>query len=139
MKNILSVICLTGLCLVGASAPGVEVTAPAKPVPAHSNFIQPSTPREGRDPFYPESARPFESTAPVKRGPEITFYLKSPGFSETSGTRLVIINNHTFSVGDEGDVLTAAGRVHLHCVEIRNDLTVVEINGQRREIHYSSK
>ena len=47
---------------------------------------------------------------------------------------MAIINNHTFAVGDEGDVRTANGEVHLRCVEIRAGVVVIEINGTRREL-----
>jgi hypothetical protein len=139
VKPILPAIWLVMLNLIGASTAWAETPPPAKPVVERSVFTQPNSPREGRDPFFPESPRPYESAQPAKRGPEIFTYLKSPGYSETGNKRYVIINNHTFSVGDEGDVLTSAGRLHLRCLEIRTNLTVVEFNGQRREIHFSPK
>jgi len=48
---------------------------------------------------------------------------------------LAIINNHTFAVGDEGDVLTTSGRVSLRCLEIHPDYVIVEINGQIHRIN----
>jgi hypothetical protein len=57
------------------------------------------------------------------------------GFSGTPGHRFVIINNHTFGVGDEGDVITPSGRVHVRCTEVHSDYVAIEVNGQRRELH----
>jgi hypothetical protein len=119
-------------------------TTPAKPAPAkvtmaappRAVFIQPASTRDGRDPFYPESARPFEAAAAsAPHAVEMTA-LTVKGFSIVRGRPMVIINNHSFMVGDEGDVLGAGGRAHLRCVEIRSDTVIVEINGSRHEIHY---
>jgi len=61
------------------------------------------------------------------------------GFSGSQNHRLVIINNHTFAAGDTGDVITSDGRVHLRCIEIKTNSTVVEVGGQRYELIYSNK
>ena len=42
---------------------------------------------------------------------------------------MAIINNHTFAVGDEGDVITPSGRVHLRCIDIQPGTVVIEVNG----------
>lgn len=118
----------------------VKTGAPAKPAlasPPRAVFTQPSSVRDGRDPFFPESTRPFEALAAAapRAGIEITS-LVVKGFSKVHGRPMVIINNHSFMVGDEGDVLVAGGRAHLRCAEIRSDTVVVEVNGARHEIHY---
>jgi hypothetical protein len=106
---------------------------PAKPAPARSVFVMPATAHEGRDPFYPESARPYEENTTAKHAvDENSFSVK--GLSYEHGHSMVIINNHTFAIGDEGDVLTAAGRVHIHLSEIRPNAVVIEVNGLRREL-----
>ena len=61
------------------------------------------------------------------------------GFSGSMDHRLVIINNHTFAVGDEGDVVTSAGRIHLNCIEIKTNSVVIEVGGQRHELFYFDK
>jgi hypothetical protein len=48
---------------------------------------------------------------------------------------LAIINNHTFGVGDEGDVLTPSGKIHLRCLEIHPDMVIVEIGGKIHRIN----
>ena len=50
-----------------------------------------------------------------------------------------IINNHTFAQGDEGDVLTSQGRVHLECIEIKANSVVIEYGGQRHELKFDAK
>jgi len=111
--------------------------APAKPVPAHSVFVMPTNPREGRDPFFPESTRPYEEAQP--KNPTSFAALAVKGISYEHGRAMVIINNHTFAVGDEGEVLTTGGRAHLRLVEIRKTAAVIEINGSRRELTIPNK
>lgn len=124
-----------------ATKTAAKTGAPAKPAlapPPRAVFTQPSSVRDGRDPFFPESTRPFEALAAAapRVGIEITS-LAVKGFSIVRGRPMVIINNHSFMVGDEGDVLVAGGRrAHLRCAEIRSDTVVVEVNGARHEIHY---
>jgi len=110
---------------------------PAKPAPPRSVFLMPTSPREGRDPFYPESTRPFEEAAP--QNTNVAKPLAVKGLSWEHGRAMVIINNHTFAIGDEGDVLTTGGRVHLRLTEIRKDAAVIEVNGLRRELNIPNK
>lgn len=113
-------------------------TAPVKPVPAHSVFVMPANPREGRDPFFPESSRPYEEAlASTNRTEASAFTIK--GMSYEHGHAMVIINNHTFAVGDEGDVVSGSSHVHLRLIEIRGDAAVIEVNGLRREIKPANK
>lgn len=111
------------------AAPKISVAPPAR-----STFNQPANPKEGRDPFFPESTHPYEAAIAAQTVTTTTLTVK--GYSIANGRPIVIINNHSFMVGDEGDVLTAGGRAHLHCLEIRNDTVIVEINGIRHEIHF---
>jgi hypothetical protein len=127
----------TGLAETPKNAASKPVPPPA---PERSVFIIPTNAREGRDPFFPESARPYEAAVQANQNHKVEpTALVIKGFSGTPGHRFVIINNHTFAPGDEGDVLTNNGRAHIRCVEIRNNVVVVEINGQRHEIPYLSK
>ncbi len=99
-----------------------------------SVFIMPANAKDGRDPFYPESTRTIVAAAAASHTVEITS-LKVPGISGTPGHLLAIINNHTFAVGDEGEVLTPSGRVSLRCLDIQADFVLVEINGQIHRIN----
>ena len=103
------------------------------PVTIPSVFTVPSNPKEGRDPFFPESTHAIESVAAASRTVEITT-LKVFGISGTPGHLLAIINNHTFGVGEEGDVKTTAGTVHIRCLGIQTSSVVIEINGQAHRL-----
>jgi hypothetical protein len=109
---------------------------PAKTNLHHSVFILPANPEEGRDPFFPKSNRPYEAATAANtntNSTEVTA-LVYKGTSGTPDHRLVIINNHTFAAGDEEDVLTAQGRIHVRCVEIRPHSVVIETGGQYHEL-----
>lgn len=104
-----------------------------------SVFVFPSTPQQGRDPFFPNSNRPYEHAAVATPQVADVSSLVVKGFSGTTTHRLVIINNHTFAAGDEGDVTTSAGRLHLRCLEIGSNSVVVNVGGHRHELFYSNK
>jgi hypothetical protein len=131
--------------LAAALAIGCAGTLMANAAPAaksvktnliQSVFIQPANPKEGRDPFYPDSIRPYESAAAAAPKTADITSLVLRGFSGTADHRLIIINNHTFAAGDEGDVITATGRIHLRCIEIGTDAVVVEVAGQYHKLSY---
>jgi hypothetical protein len=123
--------------IIALAAMFVELAAKAQ-APAQAStgigtiqsvFILPASAAEGRDPFYPESTRAIEAAANQNHTVEITA-LKVPGISGTPGHFLAIINTHTFAVGEEGDLKTAGGSVHIRCLAIQPDAVMVEINGQ---------
>ena len=127
------------LAAAGFATRGQSATnSSASAVPIPSVFVLPSNPHEGRDPFYPESTRPYASAA-VATNVVAVDTLIIRGFSGTSDDRTVIINNHSFGVGDEGDVTTPAGRVHLRCLAIKANSVVIEANHQRRELSFSTE
>lgn len=114
-----------------AAAPA-DTNAPQKSV-----FILPTNPSEGRDPFFPASVRPYQDFAP-KHVVNLTV-LQIRGFSEIAGHRYVIINNHTFGEGDEGDVITTGGRVHLRCLSIGANTVMVESNGSHHLLRFDGQ
>jgi len=110
---------------------------PAKTnVVQHSIFIMPTSPKEGIDPFFPNSTRPYETTAPTTHAAPITS-LVLRGISGSPGHRLVVINNQNFGAGDEGDVGVPGGKIHVRCLEIKEDSVIIEAGGQRRELRLS--
>jgi hypothetical protein len=116
------------------AAPNVQTNQPA-PV---SVFLLPANPHQGCDPFFPESIRPYESAmASPKHAADISS-LVIKGFLGTAAQPVVIINDHAFAPGDDGDILTPEGRVHLHCLQIQDQTVVIEVNGQSHELHYQS-
>jgi hypothetical protein len=120
------------------AAPAGAAAAGNTNVPVQSVFNLPSSPSDGRDPFFPNSMRPYEQAMVKSHHTDITS-LKIRGFSEIAGRRYVIINNHTFSEGDEGDVMTPDGRIHLHCLAVSSDSVLVEASGVRHMLKFSDQ
>jgi len=118
-----AVICASALTALADSSP--------KNTTAASVFVLPANPKDGRDPFFPMSNRPFEAAAAANPHVADVTSLVVKGISGPPGHRLVIINNHTFAEGDEGDVLTTEGRMRVRCIEISEKSVMVEISGQR--------
>jgi hypothetical protein len=118
------------------AAPGVPVATDS--IVPRSIFNFPTNPKEGRDPFFPSSLRPYVSAVVKPAGGDVTS-LRLAGISGTPGHRLVIINNHTFGAGDDGEVITSQGRMHVHCVEVSAKSVVLDADGQRIELHLESK
>src|SRR3974390_2841421 len=97
-----------------------------------SVFTIPSNPRDGRNPFFPQS---------IVAAPVITPKANSPlDFSSfvlngitSPPKRTAMINGRTFEAGEEGEVkLAGGGKAMIRCEEIRADSAVIIINGQRR-------
>lgn len=131
----------------GALAAGLPaVAAPvakipeAQPIP-RSIFVLPTSPKEGCDPFFPTSLRPYESAIPIASsgGHGDLTDLRLNGISGPLDHRLVIINDVTFAAGDEAEVRTTKGRIRIRCLEITGNTVVVEADGQRHELHYEDK
>jgi hypothetical protein len=119
-----------------AAAPVAQPAAPE--VVSRSVFVVPTNPKEGRDPFFPNSTRLYEtiSAAQPHAGNMSSLVLK--GISGPPNHRLVIINNHTFGVGDEENLVTPQGPIHIRCVEIKDSSVVIESAGQRHELKYAT-
>jgi hypothetical protein len=112
-----------------------SAAAPAQPNEAkapRSVFTLPVNPKEGRDPFFPNSTRVYEAAVVGRTAGLVSLVLK--GFSASPDHRIVVINNHSFAAGDEGVVITSDGRIRIRCVEIKEHSVVVEANGQRQEL-----
>ena len=108
------------------------------PIP-QSVFIVPRSKGDGVDPFYPHSTR-LELVAPTSstNKTQVVGELVIKGFSGTPAQPLVIINDRTFGVDDEKEVVTPQGRVGVRCIEIRlkDEATIVEVNGERHELRF---
>jgi len=127
----------------GAS-PSKSATTNAAPAAAplpQSVFVVPKSRLEGVDPFFPLSRR--LDVMDVSNSTNKTFVvgeLVVKGFSGTTATPLVIINDRTFGVGDEKEVVTAQGRARVRCIEIhlRDESVIIEANSERRELRFRS-
>jgi hypothetical protein len=122
------------------NSPTVAAPVPTNALPAQveipkSVFVIPTTPQEGRDPFFPLSTRLFTSVV-VKTNMHsvaaVPSDLKLNGISGTAEHRLAIINNRTFEANEEGAVSTSAGLVRIRCLEIKSDSVLVQIGGEQR-------
>ena len=58
------------LLLPVVAAPGTQTDAPE--VVSHSIFVIPTNPQEGRDPFFPNSSRPYESAPAAQKNRRLT-------------------------------------------------------------------
>jgi hypothetical protein len=135
---------LVWLAFLGAAALPVvaasQVQTNLVQVVPRSVFLQPSNPKEGCDPFYPNSVRPYESAVVPNNGPATDLSsVIIKGISGSPDHRLVIINNVTFAVGDEAEVFTSQGRLRIRCLIITDDSAVIEAAGQRQILRYNSR
>ena|ERR1700733_4313931 len=104
-----------------------------------SIFTIPANPQEGCDPFFPGSLRPYATAVIAGSHASDLTTLRLNGVSGAPSRRLAIINDVTFGVGDEAEVRTSQGRIRIHCVEITGNSAVIEVDGQRQELHYGDK
>jgi len=125
--------------LVQTNETQVQTNYTLTQVVPRSIFNQPANPKEGCDPFFPTSVRPYAS-AVVPNAPTTDFSsLSMQGISGSLDHRLAIINNVTFAVGDEAEVFTPQGRIRIRCIVITDDSTVIEAAGQRQILHYKPR
>jgi hypothetical protein len=124
------------MVLPAAAAPTAQPVAPE--TVSRSVFVIPANPKDGRDPFFPNSNRPYEVTqlGQPRVGDITALVLK--GISGPPDRRLAIINNRTLGVGDEQDLVTSQGRIHIRCIEIKDNSVVIESAGQRYELKYAT-
>ncbi len=120
--------------------PGNPAAAPANPAAAETEipqsvFINPTTPQEGRDPFFPNSRRRIKTHVIVPTNAPVTVVeLELKGISGSADRPLAIINNRTFEPGEEGTVVSKQGRIRVICKEILPDSVRVIFNGQERTL-----
>jgi len=134
---LMATLLMTGWEILAGPA-SLTASAPTNP---QSVFIQPASPLDGRDPFYPASSRPYQSAVvPTSKRADLNWDLISlQGISGQPPHRLAIINKRTFSAGDNLEVSTSKGRIRIHCLEISENSAVIEVNGQRHELRYEDK
>jgi hypothetical protein len=123
-----------------SNATPISNAATMEPEIPRSVFVWPKTDKEGKDPFFPRSQRPFVtvSVAPSTNPAPPTVDLKINGTSGSEERPLVIINNLTFGIGDSGDVVSGNRRIRIQCVEI--DLSAgratVQVGSERRVLYF---
>jgi hypothetical protein len=154
-----AVIAFSALAVIGGSP---TITAAAKAAPTatkqrgekpgalnqaetivKSEFSVPRKMTEGRDPFFPNSSRPYVTETATKPTadsslPEYEFSLK--GISGSAERPLAIINNTTFTTGEENEVIIKGKRIKIRCYEINMTAGTVlfEYAGTRRQLKLSA-
>ena len=123
-----------------ATPAGPIKTAPEeKPVP-QSSFGIPAKPQDGHDPFFPTSDRLYAvKSAPKQAVPGTVTPLVYNGKAGAQGHEFAMINSKTFAEGEEAMVNTSSGRVRVRCLEIKGDVVVIEVAGERRELHFQDR
>jgi hypothetical protein len=123
-----------------ATTTGQNKTAPEEtPVPK-STFGIPAKPQDGHDPFFPASDRLYAlKPAPKQASSATGSALVFNGMAGTQDHRLAMINSKTFAEGEEAMVNISGGRVRVRCLEIKGDVVVVEVAGERRELHFQDR
>ena len=131
--------------LLLCALPRMAHAAPLKPKGAtnsvasaedfHSTFITPKTPKDGRDPFYPNATSFYTVAKPTAADAQTTAAgaLKLRGLSMSNYAN---INGITVGVGETQEIKTSSGPVSVHLIEIKaqDNSVIIEVNGQRREL-----
>ena|SRR6266404_6918869 len=116
-----------------APSPKTEVVEPEV---VTSSFTIPVTPKDGKDPFFPNSTQRFAgpATKPSASAPAAPPKMILMGISGTPQRRLAIINGRTFGKGEEQDVSLPSGHLHIRCLDIKEDSVIIEVNGEHQEL-----
>jgi len=132
---------LRPLAKEGAEEQGAtQAASPGTAAIPKSSFSIPAKPQDGHDPFFPASDRLFAvKTAPKAATASTTAALVFNGKSGTQERPFAMINGYTFAAGEEALVNTSSGRVRVRCVEIKGGSVVVEVAGERRELHFEDR
>src|SRR5580700_2344733 len=93
LRIIYLVVALAGATPAFAGPPATPDLPPPKSV-----FILPSKPQEGRDPFFPDSIRPYEEAqaATASTAPPITDLVVKTILVNSHGEAFAMINDQTF-------------------------------------------
>jgi hypothetical protein len=106
-----------------------------------SMFVIPTSPKEGRDPFFPTSERFASSGTSTNARPAPATSLSAlilQGISGSGDRRLAIVNGRTLAEGEETEISVGATRIRFRCVEIKADAVVIEMGDNRRELRLRS-
>ena len=136
---------LTLSSLSGQAAPAAPANNPESYTNAvpQSVFTVPKNKKEGCDPFFPSSTRLWGSTEVVQTGPKPAKStgadcLSLKGLSGTADNPFAMINGRTMARGEDAEINTDCGRLLVHCVDITTNSAIVEVAGERRELHLRS-
>ena len=129
------------------SARAGTTPAPAKPavdaeppIPK-SLFTIPTNSGAARDPFFPSRIIQAEVAKPATNATTRSVSLSClvlKGLSGTPSRPLAMVNGRTMERGEDAEIVTDCGRLLVHCVDITTNSAIVEVAGERRELHLRS-
>jgi hypothetical protein len=131
--------------VVAQSAPAAKssaaATTNATPDVPQSVFTIPTTGGLARDPFFPTRIIQQEvaTVQPTNSRPSSIGCLTLKGLSGAPSNPLAMINGRTMARGEDAEILTDCGRLLVHCVDITTNSAIVEVSGERRELHLRSE
>lgn len=125
-----------------ASGKGAPKSASPLPSPTPTPMVEipvsvfqiPASPREGRNPFFPQSMSEADPVAkPVVKGPDASAIVLN-GISSPPRS-MAMLNGKTFEPGESGEVKLPSGdRLPVQCIEIRKDSVLIRVGNERREL-----
>jgi hypothetical protein len=130
----------------GAAASETENLAAEVPPIPRSVFEMPASPKDGHDPFYPDSTRLFankETRTSTSNAPTVAVQFALKGLAGQANARFATIlpvgggmpaRAIDLAEGDEAQVVTPKGRMKVRCVEIKDESVVIEVAGVQREL-----
>lgn len=126
---------------VKAASEAAAVIPDPAPVPV-SVFVIPRKAGEGKDPFFPNSARVYGTETTVKAGgtPVIAADITLKGISGTPEQPLAILNTTTCTTGETAEIITKNSRVKVQCLEINMaaGTVLLQIGSERRELRLAA-
>jgi hypothetical protein len=129
----------------------VAHSAPAAKTPAATNAVEvvpqsvftiPNVPGPARDPFFPTRLIQAEvAKAPTSTNTHSSSLgcITLKGLSGPPSNPLAMINGRTMARGEDAEINTDCGRLLVHCVDITTNSAIVEVGGERRELHLRSE
>jgi hypothetical protein len=125
----------------GAGGAPAPKAAEAEPVIPKSVFTIPTTAGSARDPFFPSRIIQAEVAKPATNSTVRSVSLSClvlKGLSGTPSRPLAMVNGRTMERGEDAEIVTDCGRLLVHCVDITTNSAIVEVAGERRELHLRS-
>ena len=138
----LSLAVVQAVCLGFADepAPATTTNAPATEIRIPKSEFDDSLPN-GKNPFFPRSQRQTATKVSTNASRVAPSILVLRGVSGSPERYIAVINNWSFSAGEEKEVVITGSRIKIRCEEIRADMAVVSVGTppQRVELHLHKK
>jgi hypothetical protein len=114
----------------GAPAPAAPTAEPEIP---QSVFVVPASPKEGRNPFFPNSAAKQAAPKPKSDFPDVSNFVLNGITSPPK--RTAMINGRTLEKGESTEMRLANGsRYMIQCLDIGDDKAIIMVANRRVEL-----